>query len=231
MQACADCHPWDSNVKVSSYFSSLTHFSSHNHTNYFSLPLKETPQQDTPVPHMPCKQMPWQPTPGLSGTQWLEDLFREPFQHTEAPIQSSKSQVLSHEDISTREPEPELVLLLPTLSLSLMICLLAPPSTPTPALSLEIPTASSPHSQDEAQKEFTYLQTTLMIPQANVHDSINQILLEHCRFLHIIPFVDAAHQNEMHQGFQEELNSLLGQALEAYPKEDMTGIVSRFLKR
>ncbi|MBW0477431.1 hypothetical protein O181_017146 [Austropuccinia psidii MF-1] len=33
------------------------------------------PQQDSPVPSLPCKQTPWQLTPGLSGTQWLEDLF------------------------------------------------------------------------------------------------------------------------------------------------------------
>ncbi|MBW0493208.1 hypothetical protein O181_032923 [Austropuccinia psidii MF-1] len=31
-------------------------------------------QQDSPIPCMPHKQTPQPPTPGLSGTQWLEDL-------------------------------------------------------------------------------------------------------------------------------------------------------------
>ncbi|MBW0506012.1 hypothetical protein O181_045727 [Austropuccinia psidii MF-1] len=96
-------------------FSSLTHFSSHNHTEFFSLCLKQnTPnpaQKDSPFPCVPCKQTPWKPTPGLSGTQWLEDLIREPSQYNEPPIpgpsQSSESQLPSHEDTSTCEPEPE----------------------------------------------------------------------------------------------------------------------------
>ncbi|MBW0552865.1 hypothetical protein O181_092580, partial [Austropuccinia psidii MF-1] len=33
------------------------------------------PQQDSPVPSFPCEQTLWQPTPGLSGTRWSEDLF------------------------------------------------------------------------------------------------------------------------------------------------------------
>ncbi|MBW0479165.1 hypothetical protein O181_018880 [Austropuccinia psidii MF-1] len=91
-----------------------------------------------------------------------------------------------------------------------------------------LPVPSSPHSHDDACQEFTGLQPTLMIPQAIFHDSIQGILLEHHRLLHMIPFVDATPQNEMHQEFWEELNTLLGQALEAYPKEDITGI---FLKK
>ncbi|MBW0512430.1 hypothetical protein O181_052145 [Austropuccinia psidii MF-1] len=113
------CHPWYSKVKVRPYFSSLTHFFSHNHTNYFSLPIEHNPsnplQQVTPVPPMPCKQHPRKPTPGPSGTQWSEDLFCEPSQHDEPPIpglsQSSKSQLPSHEDASTHEPEPEVALM------------------------------------------------------------------------------------------------------------------------
>ncbi|MBW0564932.1 hypothetical protein O181_104647 [Austropuccinia psidii MF-1] len=105
------CHPWDSNVKVSSYFSSLTHLYSCNHTKYFSLTLEQNPpnppQKETPVPCMPCEQTPWPPIPGPSGTQWSKDLFREPSQHKEPPIQSSESQVPLHQDISTCEPEPE----------------------------------------------------------------------------------------------------------------------------
>ncbi|MBW0472486.1 hypothetical protein O181_012201 [Austropuccinia psidii MF-1] len=47
----------------------------------------------------------------------------------------------------------------------------------------------------------------------------------------MIPFVDDTHWNEMHQELGEELSSLLGQELEAYPKEEITGIVSRFLEK
>ncbi|MBW0528334.1 hypothetical protein O181_068049 [Austropuccinia psidii MF-1] len=50
------CDPWDSNFKVRAYFSSLTHFSSYNHTNNSSLPIEQIPpnplRQETPVPHM-----------------------------------------------------------------------------------------------------------------------------------------------------------------------------------
>ncbi|MBW0511542.1 hypothetical protein O181_051257 [Austropuccinia psidii MF-1] len=51
------CHPWDSNTKVKP-----------NQPN--------PPQQDSPIPSLPREQTPRQPTPGLSGTQWSEDLFR-----------------------------------------------------------------------------------------------------------------------------------------------------------
>ncbi|MBW0489278.1 hypothetical protein O181_028993 [Austropuccinia psidii MF-1] len=93
------------------------------------------------------------------------------------------------------------------------------------------PTTSSPQSHNEAWQEFTSLQPTLMIPQAIIHKSIDQILLEHRQFLCMIPFVDVTHQNEMHWEFGEELNSLLGQALGAYQKEDITGIVSKYLEK
>ncbi|MBW0495827.1 hypothetical protein O181_035542 [Austropuccinia psidii MF-1] len=89
-----------------------------------------------------------------------------------------------------------------------------------------LPVPSSSHSYDDTCQQFTNLRPTLMIPPA-----INQILLGHHCLLHMIPFVDATHQNEMHWEFQEELNSLLGQALEGYPKEDITGIVSKYLEK
>ncbi|MBW0463318.1 hypothetical protein O181_003033 [Austropuccinia psidii MF-1] len=107
-------HPWDSNAKVVS-FSSLTHFSSLNHTDSFSLLIDQNPpdpqQQESPVPHMPCEQTLWQSTPGLSGTQWSEDLFREPSQPDEPPIPGpskvSDSHLPSHKSNSTHDPEPE----------------------------------------------------------------------------------------------------------------------------
>ncbi|MBW0511808.1 hypothetical protein O181_051523 [Austropuccinia psidii MF-1] len=142
---------------------------------------------------MPHKQALWQLTPGPSGTQWSEDLLCKPSQHDEPPIpgpsQSSKSQVPSHEDTLPCEPEPEVALTQSTEE-PFSIC---PPATP------EIPTTSSPlapnspHSHNEAWQEFTNLRPTLMLSQAIVQDSINQILLEHCQFLHMIPFVDATH--------------------------------------
>ncbi|MBW0487940.1 hypothetical protein O181_027655 [Austropuccinia psidii MF-1] len=119
-------------------------------------------------------------------------------------------------------------LLLPTRSLTLTICPLDPPQLRhlplLPRISPLMP--SSSHSYNDACQEFNDLRPALRIPQA-----INQTLLEHCRLLHMIPFVDATHQNQMHQEFQEELNSLLRQALEAYPKEDITGIVSKYLEK
>ncbi|MBW0475046.1 hypothetical protein O181_014761 [Austropuccinia psidii MF-1] len=167
------------------------------------------PQKDTPVPCMPCKQ-----TPGPSGTQWSRTC-------SATPIQSSKLQVPSHEDTSTFEHEPEVaqtqsmeepfgkspLYFFYSYKLSLtrpdtphsIIIIDNSPVTPPPPSSLEIPTASSPlaqsspHSHNEAQQEFTNLLPTLIIPQEIVHYSINQILLEHCQFLHMIPFVDATH--------------------------------------
>ncbi|MBW0487616.1 hypothetical protein O181_027331 [Austropuccinia psidii MF-1] len=108
------CYPWDSNIKLSSYFSSLTHFSSRNHTNYFSLPIEQNPpnppQQDTPIPHMPCEQSLWQPTPSPSGTQWLEELFHEPSQHNEPLIPGLSQSSELHEVTLTHELEPEVAL-------------------------------------------------------------------------------------------------------------------------
>ncbi|MBW0476312.1 hypothetical protein O181_016027 [Austropuccinia psidii MF-1] len=67
----------------------MTNFSSHNQ-NDSSSPIEQNPpnppQKDSPVPHMPCEQTLCQPTLGPSGTQWLEDLFHNPFEHNEPPI-------------------------------------------------------------------------------------------------------------------------------------------------
>ncbi|MBW0497195.1 hypothetical protein O181_036910 [Austropuccinia psidii MF-1] len=191
------CHPWDSNAKVKQ-----------NQQN----PL----QQDSPIPSLPCEKPLRQPTPGL-----------KPSQPNEPPIPGPGPSSKPHKEILAFEPEPEVALM------QSMEETFAHPATPPsiPCISPKNPTASyppvssSPHSHDEACQEYTDLQPTLMIPQAIVHESINRILLEHCQVLHMIPFVDAIHQNEMHWEFWEELNSLLGQALEAYPKEEITRIV------
>ncbi|MBW0526137.1 hypothetical protein O181_065852 [Austropuccinia psidii MF-1] len=85
------CHPWDSNAKLS--LSSLTHFSSCNHTDSFSLCIEHnplnSPREDSPVPHMPFKKTPWQPTPGLSGTQWSEDLLRATYSRPKSSLRFS----------------------------------------------------------------------------------------------------------------------------------------------
>ncbi|MBW0557423.1 hypothetical protein O181_097138, partial [Austropuccinia psidii MF-1] len=61
-------------------FSSLSHFSSRNNTDFFPLLIEQNPQnpprQDSPIPSLPREQTPWQPTPGPSGTRWSEELFR-----------------------------------------------------------------------------------------------------------------------------------------------------------
>ncbi|MBW0498443.1 hypothetical protein O181_038158 [Austropuccinia psidii MF-1] len=100
---------------------------------------------------MPCKQ-----TPGLSGTRWTKDLFRKPSQNDEPPIpgpsQFSKSQVPSHEDASTCEPEPEVALTqsmeepfaCPTTPFFVIIINDMPFCSPSP----EIPTTSFPHSHN-----------------------------------------------------------------------------------
>ncbi|MBW0472942.1 hypothetical protein O181_012657 [Austropuccinia psidii MF-1] len=108
--------------------------------------------------------------------------FVEPSHPNEPPIPGPSQSSKSHEDVPTCEPEPEvapkqsleqpfacpttprLVIIInnmPTGSLS------SPPSSPTPPPSPPIapknPTAYSPHSHNEALKEFTNLQPTLMI--------------------------------------------------------------------
>ncbi|MBW0519909.1 hypothetical protein O181_059624 [Austropuccinia psidii MF-1] len=163
--------------------------------------------------------------------------FVKPSQPDDPPIPGPSPSSEPHEDISTCEPEPELLVLHPLhnhhqqYARQIPPCV-PPPSTPTqeiPPIAPKNPTANSLNSNNEACQEFTDRQATLMIPQSIVNKSINQILLEHCQLLHMIPFVDVTHQNEMHQEFQEELNSLLGQALEAYSKEDIIRIVSKYL--
>ncbi|MBW0509965.1 hypothetical protein O181_049680 [Austropuccinia psidii MF-1] len=85
------CHPWDSNAKVKP-----------NQPN--------PPRQHPPVPSFPGEQTPRQLTPGLSGTQWLEDLFHEPSQMDEPPIPGPSPSSEPHEDVLTCEPEPEVAL-------------------------------------------------------------------------------------------------------------------------
>ncbi|MBW0490112.1 hypothetical protein O181_029827 [Austropuccinia psidii MF-1] len=75
-------------------------------------------------------QTPWNSTPGTSGTQWSEDIFRgkqpkfhlistfnsseltvppfvEPSQANEPPIPGPSPSSKPHEDVPAREPEPE----------------------------------------------------------------------------------------------------------------------------
>ncbi|MBW0493993.1 hypothetical protein O181_033708 [Austropuccinia psidii MF-1] len=129
----------------------------------------DTPQQDSPVQCMPLKQTPPQPTSGLSGTQWPEDLFCEPSQHNEPPIPGLIPSPEQPEDIVTCEPEPEVA---PTQSMEEPFALPAtphliiiidntpvrspppispaptlPPSTDLPPIAADNPTASSPWCQ------------------------------------------------------------------------------------
>ncbi|MBW0531033.1 hypothetical protein O181_070748 [Austropuccinia psidii MF-1] len=141
IQAWANCHhvlsPMGFKRQSNFYFSSLTHFSSHNHTDLLPLRIEPNqlnpPQQDSPVPSLPCKQTLWQPTPGPGGTKGLEDLFRakqpefrlistfdsseltfppfvEPSQTDEPPIPGPSPTSKPHEDVPTCEPEPEVAL-------------------------------------------------------------------------------------------------------------------------
>ncbi|MBW0483693.1 hypothetical protein O181_023408 [Austropuccinia psidii MF-1] len=154
-------------------FSSLTHCSSHNHTEFFPLRIEQNQpnplQQDSPIPSLPHKQTLRQLTPGPRGTQLLEDLFRETPKPNEPPIPGLTPSSKPHEDVPTCEPEPEVALtqfmeepfeyacwIAPPLSPSPRV---PPPSTPTPVPSPEIPpiapknpTITSPHSHNEAHQ-------------------------------------------------------------------------------
>ncbi|MBW0513190.1 hypothetical protein O181_052905 [Austropuccinia psidii MF-1] len=105
-------HPWDSNAK------NKTHQIPHNKAHPFHACL--------------ARKLCGQPTPGLSGTQWLEDLFCgknppfpflilnfasremtlpafvEPSQQNEPPIPGLSQWSKPHEDPSTHGPEPEM---------------------------------------------------------------------------------------------------------------------------
>ncbi|MBW0512892.1 hypothetical protein O181_052607 [Austropuccinia psidii MF-1] len=67
----------------------------------------KSPPQDSPIPSLPCEQTLWQPTPGPSGTQWSEELFREPSQTKASPIPGPSPPFQPPEDNMTCEPEPE----------------------------------------------------------------------------------------------------------------------------
>ncbi|MBW0510523.1 hypothetical protein O181_050238 [Austropuccinia psidii MF-1] len=176
------CHPWDSNAKVRP-----------NQPN--------PPQQHSPLPSLPCKQAPWQPTADLSGTQWLDDLFRgnqprfhlistfysseltvppfvEPSQTKKPPIPGPIPYSKPHVHVPTCEPEPDVA---PTKSMEepfgkSQLFLTFPStisssshSTPLrhhhqqyaywilPPSAPKNPTASSPHSHNEACQEVTDL--------------------------------------------------------------------------
>ncbi|MBW0563611.1 hypothetical protein O181_103326 [Austropuccinia psidii MF-1] len=143
------------------------------------------PQQDSPIPSFPCEQTLQQPTPGLSGTQWLEDLFCEPLQMDAPPIPGPSPSSKPHEDVPNCEPEPEVAskqsmeepFACPTPSSPLTICPSDPPSpfclpdsatfpfcSPSLPSSPEKPTTSSTHSHNDTRQEFTDLQLTLLIP-------------------------------------------------------------------
>ncbi|MBW0514776.1 hypothetical protein O181_054491 [Austropuccinia psidii MF-1] len=138
IQAWANCHhvlsPMGFKRQSKFYFSSLTHFTSRNHNDFSPLCIEQNqlnlPQQDSPVSSLPRKQTLRQPTPGPSGTQWSEDLFRskkpkfhlisifdsseltlppfvEPSQTNEPPIPGPIPSSKPHEDVLTCDPEHE----------------------------------------------------------------------------------------------------------------------------
>ncbi|MBW0480863.1 hypothetical protein O181_020578 [Austropuccinia psidii MF-1] len=93
--------------------------------------MQRTKPTKSPVPSLPREQTPRQPTTGLSGTQWLEELFcgkqpkspllistfdssevtltpfLEPFHPNEPPIPGPSCSTKPQEDVWTCEPEPE----------------------------------------------------------------------------------------------------------------------------
>ncbi|MBW0565605.1 hypothetical protein O181_105320 [Austropuccinia psidii MF-1] len=109
IQAWADRHqvllPMGFKCQSKFSFSSLSHFSSRNNTDFFPLLMErnppDPPRQDSPIPSLPRKQTLRQPTPGPSGTRWSEELFREP------PIPGPSPSSQPPDDVPTHEPEPE----------------------------------------------------------------------------------------------------------------------------
>ncbi|MBW0506907.1 hypothetical protein O181_046622, partial [Austropuccinia psidii MF-1] len=61
----------------------------------------KSPRQHSPVPSLCRKQTPRQPTPGLSGTRWSEELFREPSGTKEPPIPGPSPSSQPPEDDTT----------------------------------------------------------------------------------------------------------------------------------
>ncbi|MBW0513256.1 hypothetical protein O181_052971 [Austropuccinia psidii MF-1] len=143
------------------------------------------PQQNSPIPHIPCEQASWQPTPGPSGTQWLEDLSCEPSQHNEPPIPGLSPSSEPPEDVLTHEPETEVaptqctkepfgkspllflysyqLFLTPPLTIS-SLSRYSPLCNHHQRYAHRIPPGVTPHSHDDTCQEFTDLQMTLMIP-------------------------------------------------------------------
>ncbi|MBW0518738.1 hypothetical protein O181_058453 [Austropuccinia psidii MF-1] len=70
----------------------------------------KTKPTKSPIPSLPHEQTLRQPTPCLSGTQWLEDLFRKPSQTDEPPIPGLSLSSEPHEHVPACEPEPEVAL-------------------------------------------------------------------------------------------------------------------------
>ncbi|MBW0465758.1 hypothetical protein O181_005473 [Austropuccinia psidii MF-1] len=140
-------------------------FSSPNNTDFFPLHIEKNPpnppQQDSHVPCMPSKQTLWQPTPGTSGTQWLQDLSREPSQQNEPPIPGLSQSSEPCEDTLTSCPAAPASVIIIDDMLSGAPPPLLPPRFQLPPL----------HSHDEAQKEVTDLRPTVMIPQEIVQES------------------------------------------------------------
>ncbi|MBW0542026.1 hypothetical protein O181_081741 [Austropuccinia psidii MF-1] len=191
------------------------------------MPHKQTPQQPTPGPSGPqwsedlfyCKQ----PTfPFLILTFSSSELTLPPF--VEPPIPGPSQASEPHEDPLTCEPEPEVV---PTQSTEEPFVYPATPASVTIIDDMPIgcpcsfprdpfhfhpehnrllpPAPSSPQSYNDAWQEFMDLQLTLMIPQAIVHKSINQILLEHHCLLQMIHFVDVTYKNEMYREWKDRV--------------------------
>ncbi|MBW0473307.1 hypothetical protein O181_013022 [Austropuccinia psidii MF-1] len=61
---------------------------------------------------MPREQTPWEPTPGPSGTQWSEDLSREPSQHNEPPIPGLRTFRLVSQNLRWLQRNPMRTLLI-----------------------------------------------------------------------------------------------------------------------
>ncbi|MBW0588239.1 hypothetical protein O181_127954 [Austropuccinia psidii MF-1] len=102
----------------------------------------------SPVPSLPHEQTPQQPSPGPSGTQWSEELLREPSSTKEPPIPGPSPSSQPPEDNMTCEPEPEVA---PTQSMEEPF---ARPATPHSTIIIDNTPVGSPPSSSGTPPPF-----------------------------------------------------------------------------
>ncbi|MBW0493490.1 hypothetical protein O181_033205 [Austropuccinia psidii MF-1] len=191
-------HPWDSNLRKTPWQPTP----GPNDTSWLEDLFPEPSQHDEQP--IPGPSQPSEPHEDASTREPEPEVT--PTQSTKEPFGKSPHKGFHSSQIFLTPPSP-------ILSFSHYTCLRnhpqrytcqIPPSPEIAPIAPKKPTASSPQPHNEARQEFTNFLLTLMIPETLVHETINQILLEHHQLLQMILFVDATHRNEMHCELRED---------------------------